>query len=903
MNAHVNAIANRLSLRHPQRDSLQILDRICELLPIQNIQDLETSLATIKKEFLTVTDFDREFPSLCFALATGVGKTRLMGAFISYLHLAHNIKNFLILAPNLTIYNKLITDFTPNTAKYVFTGISEFAINAPEIVTGDNYEKSSIITNFTGCRINIFNISKINSEVRGGKSPKIKRLSEYIGESYFDYLAQLKDLVILMDESHRYRASAGVRAINELKPLLGLEVTATPFIETNKGSLPFKNVIYDYPLGRAMSDGFVKDPAVVTRKDFNPASMSPEAIEHLKLEDGIYLHENIKAELETYAIQTGKKIVKPFMLLIARDTIHASDLIKLIQSDQFAEGAYKHKVIQVDSSKTGAQEDEMVDRLLKVESADEPTEIVIHVNMLKEGWDVTNLYTIVPLRAANSKILIEQSIGRGLRLPYGMRTGVEIVDRLNIVCHDKFQEIVDEAKKPESQIRLKQIILTDQDLQQKTQTIISRSQLSQALGLHPTQSINLPVQVSEGLPSTEPQSEPQSIQPPLFPTPIEQKIAQITYQAIRDLESQPEKVPTTAYLSNPKIQAIVREAVKREYQPAQIEIAGVTPPPNIEAIVAKTTNFVIQQTIDIPRILVIPIGTVRSGFRSFEIDLTDLNYGIPSKEELHIQSLSTEQFTSLEITRVNFEKSRLENYLVESLSKFNDICYDEQADLLYDLAGQVTSHFLNQYSEDDTRNILRVHQKAIANSLHQQMQQNFWEETTDYEVKISKGFTTLKESAYNTSPKNRLNYRFSPPDKSNMSKYLFTNFSKCLYQEQKFQSEAERILAIILEREAIKWFKPAKGQFQLYYKWHGENFEYQPDFVAETAETIYMLEPKERNKMEDSQVLAKKDVAMQWCKNASNYMLTHGGKPWQYVLIPHDAIAQNMTIKGLGDRY
>ena len=80
---------------------------------------------------------------------------------------------------------------------------------------------------------------------------------------------------------------------------------------------------------------------------------------------------------------------------------------------------------------------------------DEPTEIVIHVNMLKEGWDVTNLYTIVPLRAANARTLIEQSIGRGLRLPYGKRTGVTAVDRLNIVAHDRFQEIVDEAKKPD----------------------------------------------------------------------------------------------------------------------------------------------------------------------------------------------------------------------------------------------------------------------------------------------------------------------------------------------------------------------------------------------------------------------------------------------------------------------
>src|SRR3546814_17136938 len=72
---------------------------------------------------------------------------------------------------------------------------------------------------------------------------------------------------------------------------------------------------------------------------------------------------------------------------------------------------------------------------------------------------VTNLYTIVPLRAANARTLIEQSIGRGLRLPYGKRTGVAAVDRLNIVAPDTFQEIIDEANTGDSQIRLKQVTL------------------------------------------------------------------------------------------------------------------------------------------------------------------------------------------------------------------------------------------------------------------------------------------------------------------------------------------------------------------------------------------------------------------------------------------------------------
>ncbi|GCL36519.1 type III restriction-modification enzyme, helicase subunit [Sphaerospermopsis reniformis] len=909
MNNIVNNIANRLSLRPPQRQSLEILDRVCEILPINEQSDLETSLAKINQQFPTVTNFEREFPSLCFALATGVGKTRLMGAFISYLNLAYNIKNFFVLAPNLTIYNKLINDFTPNTPKYVFTGISEFAIQSPVIITGDNYETNArtILDPQIPCKINIFNISKINSEVRGGKSPKIKRLSEYIGESYFDYLSQLKDLVILMDESHRYRASAGIRAINELKPLIGLELTATPSVETSKKTVYFQNIIYEYSLGKAIRDGFVKDPAVVTRKDFNPASLSSAAIERIKLEDGIYLHENIKAELKAYSILTGKPIVKPFMLVIARDTNHASQLLELIKSDEFAEGFYQDKVIQVDSSKTGAQEDEMVERLLKVEHPDEPTEIVIHVNMLKEGWDVTNLYTIVPLRAANSEILIKQSIGRGLRLPYGKRTGITIVDRLNIVAHDKFQEIVEEAKRPESEIRLQQIILTPEELEEKKKTVISQSKLAQTLGIttEPKNEDhfedNREQNTEENTTVTE--TETQNIQTSIFASPVEQKIANLTYQEIQKLENQPDKVPTISYLATPKVQSMVREAVAKEYRPEQLEIAGVITPPDIASIVAKTTNLVIQQTIDIPKILIVPQGEVKSGFRSFALDVTGLNYPVPSKKELYIQSLATDDSTSLEIKTDNFPESRLENYIVENLVNFDDICYDENADLLYDLAGQVVEHFLTYLTEEDTHKVLYFHQVEIANLVHNQMQQHFWEDNVNYEVKISKGFTTLKESAYTTNAKNYLDYRISPADKSKMSKYLFTGFDKCLYQEQKFQSEAERVLSIILERDAIKWFKPARGQFQIYYKWEGDYLEYQPDFVAETTEMIYMLEPKNRDEIDDPQVVAKKNVAVQWCKYASDYMLKHNGKPWVYVLIPHDAIAQNMTLKGLGDRF
>ena len=264
----LNAVTGRLSLRPPQSLSLRTLARAIEAAPgmLRRDRSLDAVLATLAAEFPTLQDFERDFPSLCFALATGVGKTRLMGAFIAYLHLAYGIANFFVLAPNLTIYDKLKTDFTPNTRKYVFKGIAEFAANSPIVITGDDYDQRDVVSGglLGTVRINIFNISKINSEVRGGKEPRIKRMREVLGDSYFNHLAALPDLVLLMDESHRYRAGAGVRAINELNPLFGLELTATPFVESARGPVPFRNVVVDYPLAKAMEDGFVKEPAAVT---------------------------------------------------------------------------------------------------------------------------------------------------------------------------------------------------------------------------------------------------------------------------------------------------------------------------------------------------------------------------------------------------------------------------------------------------------------------------------------------------------------------------------------------------------------------------------------------------------------------------------------------------------------
>jgi type III restriction enzyme len=187
------------------------------------------------------------------------------------------------------------------------------------------------------------------------------------------------------------------------------------------------------------------------------------------------------------------------------------------------------------------------------------------------------------------------------------------------------------------------------------------------------------------------------------------------------------------------------------------------------------------------------------------------------------------------------------------------------------------------------------------------MLSHFWENELgpdDYEVDVSRGFTELRPSAYTANAKEAvLDYRQPPADKTKIAQYLFSGFERSLYRIAKFQSDTERKLAIILERNASRWFRPAKGQFQIFYKVGHDQQEYQPDFVAETDTVILMLETKKASEMDDAVVRAKRDAALAWCGHASAYAGKHGGKSWRYVLIPHDAVAENMTLDGLVNLY
>jgi len=905
MASHVSNISSRLSLRTPQRQSLEKLHQVMELAKPHKNPDLTESLAAIRSDFSTIEDFESSFPSLCFALATGVGKTRLMGAFIAYLFAAHGIRHFFVLAPNLTIYKKLITDFTPNTPKYVFQGISEFAIKPPTLVTGETYEIPLQIemdrAGFDDIVINLFNIAKFNT--RSQETRRAWQLSEYLGQSYFEYLSKLEDLVMIMDEAHRYRASASMESIEALKPVMGLELTATPQVERGNSIIRFKNIIFDYPLSSAMKDGYVKEPAVATRQDFNAAAMEPAALERLKLEDGIRIHEATKVELEVYAQQNAVRRVKPFLLVIARDTNHANEIFSLIEDESFFDGHYRGRAIQVHSGQRGAEKDENVERLLAVENSDEPTEIVVQVNMLKEAHARNCVYTIVPLRAADSRTLVEQSIGRGLRLPYGKRTGVAAVDRLTIVAHDRFQDIVDEAKRGGYTFN---IVTIGKDIPDKpTKTVVVNPNYAGILGI-PTNSEKGSAETSSSAGDSSPSDgtvQASNEAQPRFTSPADQRTAQLALDAIRKVCRDSKSVPGPVALASAVVQQTIIQEVQARLNSGQLELLPGVDPAKIEAVVKETTEVYIQHTIAIPRVLVLPQGTVTAGFNPFQLDIANVTLQ-PVSQDILIQHLASDTRETIGALEGGYEEERLEDYIVRGLVDFDDINYDEQADLLYELSSQFIAR-LRSYLQEDSKikNVLIFHQRRICSLIHEQMQKHAWQEASSYEVVVSQGFSEVRPQAF-AAPADAVvrDHKIPVEDKSDIRNMLFGFFDKCLYPTQKFDSDPERRFASLLERDAIveKWFKPGKGVFQIRY---GRDSNYEPDFVVETQTEKLLCEPKRADQVNDATVLAKARAALLWCSHASIHEQAHNGKPWRYLLISHDVIADNMTLLGLPNSY
>lgn len=894
MNRNARYINNTLCLRQPQKESLEIFEKLCGVLKIQKNIDLDEELQKVKAICPMVTNFERLFPSLCFSLATGIGKTRLMGAFIAYLYYEKGIKNFFVMAPNLTIYNKLKADFgNNNNPKYVFKGLDAF-VTPPKIIDGDNYE------NFRQDKfgnneviINIFNISKLNSEtkIKKGKPARIKRLNEILGESYFDYLKNLPDLCILMDECHHYHADKSFDVINELKPILGVEVTATPQIQKGAKAIKFKNVVYEYSLAHALNDEkYIKVPVVVTRKDFHPDEFLPDDLDKEKLKDGIKLHIDTKEVLDTYARTYGKQIIKPFVLVVAKDTDHSKKIKKYLTSNEFYKGYYKDKVLEINSNQRGSEKDENISKLLTLEKPDNKIEIVIHVNMLKEGWDVNNLYTMIPLRASASETLTEQTIGRGLRLPYGERTGNEKVDRLSIVSHDKYEAIVKLAENPNSLVRRVYYIDPEENSNEDQKETIELPNVYDEI----TTSKSYKEQLAMFVPETV--QAPQEIK-----EDIAKYVSEITNKSVLEMNK---RLHNFEDIKKPEVKKLLNTSIISLTQKAfpSLELSKGDVAACVEKAVEQSVQLLTDKIIPIPQAVIQPVSEIKEGFHEFALDTRNMNWH-PSDDTLLATELKENgQSYYIDMSFANIKETDTpENAIVKLLLVHENIEYDECVDLMYSLIDQLKEHFYGYLNDDsEVQKVLTQRRKSIADNIYAQMNQHFYKEETTYTTTDMRPFSKIQVGfggKYISDDIYDYKATIAPQD---VKSKIFKGFKKSCHSLYKFKNNTEKTFAIILEREDIvlKWMCPNLRQFTIYYD-RDSSKRYQPDFIVETTNCIYMIETKDSRMLNDATVIKKARAATEYCSAATNFNNKYGGKPWKYVLISHEEVRLNSSFDNM----
>lgn len=869
MSEIVNSIKYAMSLRTPQEEALSYLDAITSHCDYKkdNKETVEAA-ATEYCEKQRKIKAEFEFPSFCYAMATGIGKTRLMGASIYYLYKTKGYKHFFILAPGNTIYDKLRKETNPNHPKYIFKGL-EAETGRPKVYDGENYDSYPInydqtslkLEKTSGIQLFIFNIGKIFNK-KTDTQFNFHKFKETLGASFADVLAQFDDLVICMDEAHRYYAPASMKAINYLKPILGLEFTATPKSTSN--------VIYAYDLARGAVEGYLKIPVVMGRS--NTAGYSPEDIEEMKIRDGLTLHEHRKAILREYCSENKLDYVKPIVLIACKDTEHAKKIRTLIDSDSFQGGKYKGKAIEVHSKQTGEESEENIRLLLSIESASNPIEIVLHVYKLKEGWDVNNLFTIIPLNAAKSDILAMQTIGRGLRLPFGEQTGNEDLDSLDIVAHDHYRELVDEIKSSD--------IFRYRDLDKTS--IGSTESIGISAGVDDGQlSLIDSAIAASGVKSFAAVSNPKT-QLEIYQEYIKNFVAT---QQKNKKQGNPDQ---TSLFDQPLTSSYIDAARTSIGSPSQTQTTGGSDkqPLSKEEFV-KTVAEYSAKAISVPKILVQTSSEIK--FNRFEVKRTISDFEVAFAKIERFDAINQELLSCVDaqVLEVIDATNTLACMLLDTI---NEISYDD-ADFVLDIVEQYLAQIPGD--EENKRRIVRRYGLLIASDIRKQIYEHMDKETKDVYI-VQKDLILFRKFVKNV--KEECMVKFDKPfsDKSNIKKYLFTGYKKSYYPANAFDSDPERQFSIILEEDpdVIRWIKPPLNQLGLFWK---AGQQYNPDFLVETTAGKFMVEVKAQNEVSSDEVVSKAREGIKWCRFAST--ADPDNKKWEYKLVSDDNIHLGNTCK------
>lgn len=360
-------------------------------------------------------------------LATGVGKTYIAGGLLDYLY-ESGVRNVVIVTPGSTIQRKTIDNLTPGHRKYL-RGLQ----SNPLVITLDTLERGEVgaaLENDDRFKVFVFTVQSLlrpnKEDARRAYKPH-----ETLGQALYDYLQAADDLVVIADEHHIYYSGNAKKfsaAIDDLHPAALIGLTATPHEKT------LDKRVFHYPLSDAIADGYVKIPVLVSRQD---------GISDIRtqLADGLTLLDAKAAAMRAYCAQPPRKpYVEPILFLVAQTIEEANEYRDMLAGPNML--GDPDKILLV----TSEEPDKTLALLDTLENPDSKIRAVVSVSMLKEGWDVKNIYVISSVRSMESQLLTEQILGRGMRLPFGQRTGNPMLDTVEVLSHHSFSTLLKRAK-------------------------------------------------------------------------------------------------------------------------------------------------------------------------------------------------------------------------------------------------------------------------------------------------------------------------------------------------------------------------------------------------------------------------------------------------------------------------
>ena len=421
--------------------------------------------------------FDEEWKRFVIKMATGSGKTKVLSLILTwcYFHKLYETdselaRNFLVIAPNIIVLDRLRRDFD---GLRIFFEDPVLPDNGFE---GRNWRDDFQLTlhiqdevNITRKTGNIFltNIHRVYSgndivpsaddedtmDYFLGKRPTGATTDSKVDLG--DIVRDIDELVVLNDEAHHIHdpRMAWFKSIedihNRLKHKdkflsLQVDVTATP--KHNNGAI-FVQTVCDYPLVEAISQNVVKHP--VLPDEASRAKLSERQSSKYTEKYADYLNLGIEEWRKAYG-EHEKLNKKAILFVMTDDTKNCDDVAEYLETT-YPELKDAVLVIhtknngEISESVSGKKEDELKElrkQANEIDGWDSRYKAIVSVMMLKEGWDVKNVTTIVGLRAysAKSNILPEQTLGRGLRKMY---PGNNVQEYVSVVGTDAFMDFVE----------------------------------------------------------------------------------------------------------------------------------------------------------------------------------------------------------------------------------------------------------------------------------------------------------------------------------------------------------------------------------------------------------------------------------------------------------------------------